>query len=138
MKRPPSVPGDVLWLIAVVSLVLPWLAAGLALWGVYLLRAGDVAGWWLVGGGAVLAVLDVVTDLWLAHPSVSASEQPDLNRRGAQYLGRIVALEQAIEGGRGKVRLGDTLWTVAGPDLPQGARVRITGSNGTVLEVEAA
>jgi hypothetical protein len=92
----------------------------------------------MIAGGLVVAVIDVATDLWLAHPSVSASEEPDLNRRGAQYVGRVVLLAEAIESGRGKVRLGDTLWLVAGPDLPEGARVRIVAANGTVLVVEPA
>lgn len=137
MKRPPAISSDLIWLIAVLSLAFPWLAAGLALAGVYYLKIGDASGWWLIAAGVLLFVLDIVTDLWLAHPSVSTSDEPDLNRRGAQYVGRIAVLEEAIEGGRGKVRVGDTLWLVAGPDLPRGARVRIIAANGTVLDVEA-
>ena len=38
--------------------------------------------------------------------------------------------------GRGKVRLGDTLWAADGPDCPAGTRVRVTGAAGTVLLVE--
>jgi hypothetical protein len=33
---------------------------------------------------------------------------PDLNVRGAQYIGRIVAVEDAIVNGRGRVRVGET------------------------------
>lgn len=61
-----------------------------------------------------------------------------LNQRAAQYVGRVVVVETAITGGRGRVRVGDTLWAATGPDAPQGARVRITGANGTVLTVEPA
>ncbi len=31
-----------------------------------------------------------------------------------------------------------TIWTAEGPDLPSGARARITGARGTILLVEAA
>jgi membrane protein implicated in regulation of membrane protease activity len=138
VKRSGPISSDLVWLIAVLSMLFPWIAAGLALAGVYSLTKGDRSGWWMIAGGLVVAVIDVATDLWLAHPSVSASEEPDLNRRGAQYVGRVVLLAEAIESGRGKVRLGDTLWLVAGPDLPEGARVRIVAANGTVLVVEPA
>jgi membrane protein implicated in regulation of membrane protease activity len=45
-------------------------------------------------------------------------------------------VEQAIENGRGKVRVGDTLWSAEGPDAPAGTRVTVTGTRGTVLVVE--
>ena len=51
---------------------------------------------------------------------------------------RSVVVEQAIENGRGKVRVGDTLWSAEGPNAPAGAWVTITGSKGTVLVVDHA
>ena len=55
--------------------------------------------------------------------------------RGQQYVGRSVVVEQAIENGRGRVRVGDTLWSAEGPDAPAGTRVTVTGRKGTVLVV---
>ena len=60
-----------------------------------------------------------------------------LNRRGARYVGQVFVLDEAIVNGRGKVRVGDTVWPVAGPELAKGARVRVIGVAGTVLEVTA-
>jgi membrane protein implicated in regulation of membrane protease activity len=60
---------------------------------------------------------------------------PELNIRGSQYVGRTVTVEVAISNGRGKVRVGDTMWTAEGPDTPVGTRVKVTGVNGTVLVV---
>lgn len=74
----------------------------------------------------------------LAVPKVAHSDEPSLNIRGAQYVGRKVLVEEPIAGGRGRVRVGDTLWQAAGPDAPKGAHVVVTGSDGTVLKVEAA
>ena len=71
-------------------------------------------------------------------PDAEPSDVPALNERAAQYIGRTFTLATAIEGGRGKVRVGDTLWNAAGPDLPAGARVRVTGARASVLEVEPA
>ncbi|RVL11686.1 NfeD family protein, partial [Sinorhizobium meliloti] len=59
-----------------------------------------------------------------------------LNRRGESLVGRTAVLEQPIAEGRGRVRLDDTTWSVEGPDLPVGARVRIVASSGRHLTVE--
>ena len=62
-------------------------------------------------------------------------EQPNLNQRGLQYVGSELVLVEPIEQGSGKARLGDGVWKVSGPELPAGARVRVTGVNGTILTV---
>lgn len=61
-----------------------------------------------------------------------------LSRRGDQMIGRHYVLEVAIENGRGKARVGDSLWLVEGPDLPAGANVEVTGVHGATLVVRAA
>lgn len=66
------------------------------------------------------------------------SEQPLLNRRGEQYIGRLFTLEAPIENGFGKVRVGDTLWRVQGDEAAAGTRVRVTAVDGVVLLVESA
>jgi inner membrane protein len=84
---------------------------------------------------SVLVLLGVQRLVW---PDSAISDLPDLNVRGQQYVGRSVVVEQAIANGRGKVRVGDTLWFAEGPDAPAGAWVTITGSKGTVLVVDHA
>ena len=70
------------------------------------------------------------------------TDEPDaaskLNRRGEQLIGGRYVLETAIENGRGKARVGDSLWLVEGPDLPVGASVEVTGVHGATLVVRAA
>lgn len=68
-------------------------------------------------------------------PSTSTSDEPNLNARSAQYVGRTAVVEVPISGGRGKVRIGDTLWIAKGNDATSGTRVRVTGFDGTVLHV---
>jgi membrane protein implicated in regulation of membrane protease activity len=107
---------------------------------VFLLTAvglGDAFGlpWQLV----LFAVISVLTVFWvrgLSRNEQAETDEPDLNVRGAQYIGRIVIVEDAISGGRGKVRVGDTLWPAQGADTAKGALVKITGTNGTVFVVE--
>ena len=67
-----------------------------------------------------------------------APDQPLLNKRGDQLVGRVLPLHEAIVNGQGRVKLGDALWTVEGPELPAGHQVRIVGASSMVLRVEAA
>ena len=64
------------------------------------------------------------------------TDQPLLNQRERQLVGRTATLEEAIANGYGRVRLGDTLWRVAGPDLPAGTRVRVVSAESGELKVE--
>jgi len=66
------------------------------------------------------------------------SDQPMLNRRAGQLLGRVVPLEHAIVNGVGRVQIADAYWDVTGPDLPIGSAVRIIGTDGMTLRVELA
>ena len=66
------------------------------------------------------------------------TDQPLLNQRERQLVGRTATLEEPIVEGRGRIRLGDTLWRVSGPDLPVGARVRVIAAENGELAVEPA
>jgi membrane protein implicated in regulation of membrane protease activity len=63
------------------------------------------------------------------------SDQPDLNRRGAQLVGRRFSLVEPIVNGRGRIRAGDATWAVSGPELSAGRVVEVTEVDGVVLEV---
>jgi membrane protein implicated in regulation of membrane protease activity len=86
----------------------------------------------------VISVLTVFFVRRYVRPDVATSDLPDLNIRGQQYIGRSLVVEQAIQNGRGKVRVGDTLWQAEGPDAPAGSSVKVTAIRGTVLVVERA
>jgi hypothetical protein len=134
-----------------------WWIAGIVLLGIEIFAPGFWFLWMAVAAGIVGAILFFMPDLswqgqmlffavlsvvsligWRAyqrrHPTVS--DQPNLNRRGAQYVGRVFTLDEAIVNGTGKIRVDDTTWKVAGADRPLGAKVRVTGVAGTVLTVE--
>jgi len=63
-------------------------------------------------------------------------ESEVLNERSASLAGRIAPLEQAIVGGRGRLSIDGTPWTVTGPELPAGTIVRIRKAQGPLLVVE--
>lgn len=66
------------------------------------------------------------------------SDQPMLNRRAEQLVGRVVPLDRAIVNGSGRVQIADAYWDVAGPDLPVGSVVRVVAVDGMTLKVQAA
>ena len=93
---------------------------------------------WQVLAFGLISVLAVFWVRKYARPDMAISDLPDLNVRGQQYIGRFLVVEEAIECGRGKVRVGDTLWFAEGLDAPVGTNVRVTGARGTVLVVKPA
>jgi membrane protein implicated in regulation of membrane protease activity len=72
---------------------------------------------------------------WFTHND-RVSDQPMLNRRVAQLIGRVVSLESPIVNGRGRVQIADAFWEVTGPELPAGTAVKIVGAIDTTLRVE--
>jgi membrane protein implicated in regulation of membrane protease activity len=134
-----------------------WLIAGLVLAVAEMVVPGVFLIWFAAAAlivGLLTAVLplaapvQVVLFVVLSLVSVLASRRflrrypiqsadPLLNQRGAQLVGRQVVVTQAIQGGSGRVRCGDSEWLAQGPDAEAGARMTVTGSQGSVLIVEA-
>jgi len=67
-----------------------------------------------------------------------STDQPNLNRRGHQYIGRVFSLTEPIINGVGKVTVDDSTWKVKGPDLQAGTSIKVMGVEGVVFRVEAA
>lgn len=63
------------------------------------------------------------------------TDQPLLNRRGDQLVGRTATLTEPITNGRGRVKIGDTMWRISGPDLPAGRTVRVRAATDLDLEL---
>jgi hypothetical protein len=57
-------------------------------------------------------------------------------RAGERYIGRVLTLSDGIREGEGRTKLAGRRWRLRGPDLPAGARVRVTGVDGSVLIVD--
>jgi len=56
--------------------------------------------------------------------------------RAEALVGQEFFLESAIAQGYGRIRVGDSVWRVSGPDLPSGAKVKVVSVGGSVtLEV---
>jgi len=96
----------------------------------------DVAWQWQLVLFALLSLMAVVIARKSFRADDEQSERPLLNRRAQQHVGKSYLVADAIENGRGKVKIGDTLWRAEGPDAAQGARVKVTGADGATLMVE--
>jgi len=86
----------------------------------------------------VLAIGSIVAARYYIRRNPIETDDRTLNRRGEQYVGRVFTIDEAIINGIGKVRVGDSVWRAAGPDLPAGERVKVIGVDGTMLKVEKA
>lgn len=138
-----------------------WMVLGLILLGAEVLVPGFFLIWIgiaaVIVGALSLALWDAAIWTWqvqvlvfLALSLVSAfagraltkrgevSDEPLLNKRSAQMIGKTATLEEAIVNGQGRVKIGDTTWSISGPDLEAGTRVRVTGAADMKLTVEAA
>ncbi len=85
---------------------------------------------------AVLSVLSMV--LWnrYSRNNPTETDEPLLNRRGEQYVGRVITLKAPITDGTGKVKIDDSTWKVEGEDCDAGTKIKITGVNNVVFQVE--
>ncbi len=130
-------------ILGVVEMFLPgaafiWLGLAAGAVGLGLLLIPDLPVPVQFGAFALLAIAAVVATRFIPKPRLDETDQPNLNRRAAQYVGQTLVLESAIVNGRGRAFVGDTLWSVAGQDLPAGAQVRVVSADGAMLRVEPA
>jgi inner membrane protein len=133
------------WIFGVVLVILEvfspgvfflWLGIAAGLVGLVLLVFPGLAWAYQILAFALFSLISVgVSQAYFKRHPI-ASEQPLLNRRGEQYVGRIFTLDDAIVNGQGKIRVDDSTWKIHGTDCPAATRVRVTGADGVVLRVE--
>jgi len=133
------------WILAVVLIIIEILAPSFfALWigiaafftGLLLYIMPDLAWDYQVFIFSVLSVLSIVAWRHYYLKSPIATDEPLLNRRGEQYIGRIITLKEPIQDGQGKVRIDDSTWKIEGPDCPVGTKIKIVSLNNVVFQVE--
>ena len=138
------------WVIGVVLLLLEilapgafflWMSAAAGIVGVALIAFPGMDWKIQLFLFAVLSVAAIVAWRYYVKKNPTESDEPLLNQRGAQYVGRTFILDAEMSLGRGKIQVDDSTWRVecdAGQDIPAGARVKVIGIQGTTLTVEPA
>jgi len=85
---------------------------------------------------AILSMCSVI--VWkrymAKHPI--ETDHPHLNQGSSQYIGRTFTLIEAIENGKGKIKVNDSRWKVEGEDCPVGTKVKIIDQDGNFFKVE--
>ncbi len=133
------------WVFAVICLVIEMvIPAFFFLWmSVSALITGIIV--WLIPGistdiqiliFSMLAIVAIVVWRIYGKKITIDTDQPLLNRRGSQYVGRTFNLYEAIENGEGKIKVDDTIWKVHGEDCDINTKVKVIASRGTVFDVE--
>jgi membrane protein implicated in regulation of membrane protease activity len=125
-------------ILIILELILPgvfllWLGIAASLVGI-LHTIFPNLGWELqvlAFAGFSIAVI-FLQHIWLSHYPI-ATDYPNLNRRGQQYVGRVFILDTPIVNGEGKIHVDDTIWKVRGADCEIGTKVVIVGVDSTIL-----
>ena len=87
---------------------------------------------------SVLSVTSIVIFRACQKSHPSPTDQPALNRRSRQYIGRTFTLGEPIVNGVGKLHVDDTTWRITGENLPAGQDIIVVGVDGILLQVEKA
>ncbi len=133
------------WVLALMCLVIEilvpsffflWLATSALITGalVWLLPALSMNGQVFVF--SLLSVVTIVAWKLFGKKLNTETDQPLLNKRGAQYVGRTFNLHEAIVNGQGKIKVDDSIWKVHGKDCDINSRVKVVACRGTVFDVE--
>jgi inner membrane protein len=125
--------------ILVPGIFLLWIGIAAIIVGALTLMIGDAAMWsWQLQ--IVLFLILSLVSAYIGKKVMAkgdgVSDEPFLNQRAEQLVGRTATLAEAITEGRGRIKLGDTQWRVKGPDLPVGAKVKVVSTDGSELSVE--
>ncbi|HEY6643012.1 NfeD family protein [Povalibacter sp.] len=89
--------------------------------------------WFLIFAASVFSLY-----FWFQYRERQREENSPLasHRSGHSHIGQVVVLEQGLQNGTGRIRLGNRDWPVRGPNLPAGSKARVTGVDGTILLVD--
>jgi inner membrane protein len=121
--------------MAIPGVFLIWLAGAALVTGALTWALPLTLAWQIVIFAALAMVSVFVGRQYLRANPVEAAD-PLMNDRGARLVGEMVVVTQAIDGGQGRVRQGDSEWLAKGPDAEPGTRMRVAGHDGVVLLVE--
>jgi hypothetical protein len=130
--------GGILLLVEVMapSFYFLWLAIAAAVVGFVMLLVPDLGWQYQIIIFSGLSVISIALFRRYQRENPAVSDQPALNRRGEQYIGRTFTLQEPIDNRIGMLRVDDTTWRISGDDLPAGTHVVVVGVDGVILKVQ--
>lgn len=133
------------WIIAVVLIIIEilaptffalWMAIAAFMTGVALFLMPEMQWEYQVFLFATLSVISIVVWRHYYIKNPIATDEPLLNRRGEQYIGRVITLKEPIIDGHGKVQVDDSTWKIEGKDCPAGTKIKVVSINNVLFQVE--
>lgn len=85
---------------------------------------------------AIIGVVSMILGRKYFKNNQDVAESHPINDPMAAFVGDVVKLHTAIENGRGKAKIKDSVWTVLGPDAAAGTSVKIVDKQGQKFVVE--
>ena len=126
--------------LAIAEMVLPgsylmWIALGAAITGLVAAATGMVLEGQLAVFAAATAASCIGGYFVYRGQEWDRGRETPLNAPRRSLVGAHGTVCEALVNGRGKVRVGDTVWLADGPDLAEGTPVIVSGVRGTRLTV---
>lgn len=86
---------------------------------------------------AILALISVVSGRYMTRQRDNEPDSAEFLNAGTRALvGKTFILDRPLTGGIGQLKIGDSVWRIAGADADSGDRIRVTGVDGVTLQVE--
>jgi inner membrane protein len=133
------------WVLGVVFVVLEvvspavfflWMGVAAGLVGLILLAVPNLAWEYQLLAFAIFSVASIFASRHYFTLYPIKTDQPKLNRRGEQYVGRTFTLTEPVVNGYGKIKVDDSTWKIEGIDCPAGTNIRVCGVDGVILKIE--
>ncbi|AMO71388.1 NfeD family protein [Sphingorhabdus sp. M41] len=128
-------------LLALAELFVPgvfliWVAAAAAVTGILSLFIDmTFAGQLTVFGLSTILAVRGGRRWYLTHNV--ESENPLLNNRSAQLIGKTVTIVETVSATSGRAKVADGVWPARGPDMKKGMVAKVAAVEGGVLRLEA-
>lgn len=133
---------------------LQWLGFGIALLSIELMFPGIFMLWFGLGAlitaalayffgitGTIAIIIFLIAGVGLSfcfYKKQNNEAKLLVNNPKSKMVGITLILEEAIVNGRGRTKVGDSHWSVSGPDMSAGTKVKVTDVNGNTLVVISA
>ena len=128
-------------ILVIIEVVAPgsfflWMGLGAAVTGLALLLSPELGFSWQVLIFCLAAIAGLIIGRHFFRKNAESEEDFGLNERGNQMIGKTFVVAEDFTGGRGKIKVGDSLWIANGPDVKKDEVVRVTEVSGVAATIE--